>query len=167
LSLSLSKIILVSLWNPKVHYCVHKSPPVDPMWVQTRGALKHFVTNYFFTVRGWCPHAQPSSWRTTPCRLSAIAYSIYSQLPSVSGGLPFICNLRTRHSVVTRTHLTWVWFPLTPLSRVSFFKNYFTITSPHKVLISISFLIFLSHLMLFNICISDRAVYNPRINQHV
>jgi hypothetical protein len=30
------------------------------------------------------------------------AYSIYSQLPSVSGGLPSIRNLRTRHAVVTR-----------------------------------------------------------------
>jgi hypothetical protein len=26
------------------------------------------------------------SWRTTPCRLSAIAYLIYSQLSSISGG---------------------------------------------------------------------------------
>jgi hypothetical protein len=31
-------------------------------------------------------HAQPPSWRTTPFRLSATAYSIYSQLPSISGG---------------------------------------------------------------------------------
>jgi hypothetical protein len=26
------------------------------------------------------------SWRTSPCQLSATAYSIYSQLPSISGG---------------------------------------------------------------------------------
>jgi hypothetical protein len=60
-----------------------------------------------FTVRGCWPHAQPPSWRTTPCRLSATAYSIYSQLPSVPGGLPSTHNLRTRHAMVTRTHLTW------------------------------------------------------------
>jgi hypothetical protein len=48
------------------------------------------------------PHAQPPNWRTTLCRLSATAYSIYSQLPSVSGGLLSIRNLRTRHAVVTR-----------------------------------------------------------------
>jgi hypothetical protein len=30
------------------------------------------------------------------------AYSIYSQLHSVTGGLLSICNLRTRHAVVTR-----------------------------------------------------------------
>jgi hypothetical protein len=47
------------------------------------------------------PRPTPS-WRTTHCRLSATAYSIYSQLPSVSGGLPSIRNLRTRHAVVTR-----------------------------------------------------------------
>ncbi|XP_069668946.1 dynein axonemal heavy chain 6 isoform X3 [Periplaneta americana] len=32
------------------------------------------------------PFIQPPSWRTTPHRLSATAYSIYSQLPSISGG---------------------------------------------------------------------------------
>jgi hypothetical protein len=31
LSLSLSKNILLSLWNPKVHNRVHKSPPLDPV----------------------------------------------------------------------------------------------------------------------------------------
>jgi hypothetical protein len=39
-----------------------------------------------------------SSWRTTPCRLSATAYSIYSQLLSISGGRSSIRNLRTRMS---------------------------------------------------------------------
>jgi len=34
------------------------------------------------------PLVQPPSWTTTPCRLSATAYSIYSQLPSISGGRP-------------------------------------------------------------------------------
>jgi hypothetical protein len=39
-----------------------------------------------------------------PCRLSTTAYSMYSQLPSISGGRSSICNLRTHHAVVTGTH---------------------------------------------------------------
>jgi hypothetical protein len=70
--------------------------------VQVRGTLKHFVKIKNFYGEGLRPHAQPPSWITTPCRLSATAYSIYSQLPSVPEGLPSIRNLRTRHAVVTR-----------------------------------------------------------------
>jgi hypothetical protein len=32
--------------------------------------------------------AQPPSWRTTPCRLSATAYLKYSQLPSILESYP-------------------------------------------------------------------------------
>jgi hypothetical protein len=60
-----------------------------------------------FTVRGCFPHAQPPSWRITPYRLSATAYSVHSQLSSVPGRLPSIHNLRTHHAMVTRPPLTW------------------------------------------------------------
>jgi hypothetical protein len=75
--------------------------------VQVQGSCKLFITNLFFTVKGCLPHAQPPSWRTTPCRLSAAAYSIYSQLPSIAGVCSSICCPRSRHAVVTGTHLTW------------------------------------------------------------
>jgi hypothetical protein len=41
------------------------------------------------------------SWRTTPRRLSATAYSIYSHIHSTLEAVFFIPDLRTRHSVVT------------------------------------------------------------------
>jgi hypothetical protein len=41
------------------------------------------------------PHAPPPSLRTTPCLLSATAYSIYME------GVSCTRNLRTRHAVVT------------------------------------------------------------------
>ena len=57
--------------------------------VQVRGFLcKRFVTGYVFTVRSCLHLAQPPSWRTTPCRLSTTAYSIYSQLPSILEAVP-------------------------------------------------------------------------------
>jgi hypothetical protein len=47
-----------------------------------------FHNKLLFTARTcYTSHlAQPPSWRATPCRLFATAYSIYSQLPSISGG---------------------------------------------------------------------------------
>jgi hypothetical protein len=58
------------------------------------------------------PHAQPPSWRTTPCRSSAAAYSVYSQQSSIAGGHVYIWNPMTSHAVVTRdppnTHVLWV-----------------------------------------------------------
>ena len=52
----------------------------------------------FFTVRTSPP-------RPTP-KLSATAYSIHPQLPSVSGGRSSIRHQRTSHAVVTGTHLS-------------------------------------------------------------
>jgi hypothetical protein len=57
-----------------------------------------------------CP-PPPPSWRTTPCRLSAAAYSIYSRLTSIAGGRSSIRNPRTRHAVGTGTPPNMVNFP--------------------------------------------------------
>jgi len=67
--------------------------------VQARGSCNHFLKRSVFTEKS-CQHlAQPRSWRTTSCRLSATAYSIYSQLsttleavsPTVTCGRPMLC----------------------------------------------------------------------------
>ena len=47
-----------------------------------------FLNVLFFTGRSFYRLVQPPSWRTTPCRLSATAYSIYLQLPSISEAVP-------------------------------------------------------------------------------
>jgi hypothetical protein len=52
------------------------------------------------------PLAQPPSWMTTPCRLSATAYSIYSQLPNLEA-VSYIRDPRMRNAVVTGTHIPW------------------------------------------------------------
>ena len=71
--------------------------------IKARSTCLCYVTMPVLTVKS-CQHlAQPSSWRTTPRQPSATAYSIYSQLPSTSSD----SNPRTRHAVLTGTHLSW------------------------------------------------------------
>jgi len=56
--------------------------------IQVWGTCLYFITWYIFTVRS-CSHlTQPLSWSTIPWRLSATAYSIYSQLPSILEAVP-------------------------------------------------------------------------------
>ena len=63
------------------------------VYIQFQGFLcKPFVTRYVFMVRSCWHLAHPPSCRSTPCRLSVTAYSIYSHLPC-------ICNLWTCHAV--------------------------------------------------------------------
>ena len=71
-------------------------------WAHYSGSIQvwctrlYFVTRYVFTLRTFSHPSQPLSWSTTPCRLCATAFSIYSQLPSIlevvplsaTGGLP-------------------------------------------------------------------------------
>jgi hypothetical protein len=55
--------------------------------IQVLGSFWIFVTNLFFLRwRVVSPTPNPQAWRTTPCCLSAAAYSIYSQLRSIAGG---------------------------------------------------------------------------------
>jgi hypothetical protein len=67
---------------------IQRMRPVPRLHVRFRNKL-------IFYGEELLAHVQPPSWRTIPCRLSATAYSIHSQLPSIR-------NLRTRLAVVTR-----------------------------------------------------------------
>jgi hypothetical protein len=83
--------------------------------VRFRGLCVRFVTGLSFYGEELLAPPQPQSCRTTPCRLSATAYSKYSQLPSISAGRSSIRNLRTRHAVVIGTHLSWCHIVVTAL----------------------------------------------------
>jgi hypothetical protein len=74
-------------------------------FIHVQCCFVHFIRSLFFSVK--CkPHTQHPNWRTTPCRLSADAYSVYLQLPSIAGCRCSIRNLRTSHAVVTVTRRT-------------------------------------------------------------
>jgi hypothetical protein len=53
---------------------------------------------------------------------------MYSQLPSIPGGRSSIRNPRTRHAVVTGTHLTWTEKMLTVgnYARKNFYTEHFS-----------------------------------------
>jgi hypothetical protein len=72
--------------------------------VQVRGSIEIVVTNLFVYGEG----LSVPRWRTSPCHLSAAAYSIYSQLPSTVGDRSSIRKLRKSHAVPTGTHPTWI-----------------------------------------------------------
>jgi hypothetical protein len=47
-----------------------------------------------FTVRSYQHFTQPPNWRTTPCRHSTTAYSMYSQVPSTLEDVPASATYR-------------------------------------------------------------------------
>ena len=61
--------------------------------------------NMAMFVRWGVVNTSPNSlsWSTSSCPLTATAYSVYSQLPSICGGRSSVCNLKTRRAVVTAT----------------------------------------------------------------
>jgi hypothetical protein len=74
-------------------------PEPDPFWL--------FVANLFFcSEEFWAPRPT-TKLEAHPLSAVATAYSVYSQLPYLEA-ISSICNLKTRHAVVTRDPLKYV-----------------------------------------------------------
>ena len=75
----------------KIHLNINlPSTPWSPKWSLSLSfpLSDDFITRYVFRVKRFYLLAQPPIWRTSPCRLSATGYSIFSQLPSVQEAVP-------------------------------------------------------------------------------
>jgi len=87
------------------HLCLCLTIGPFPLGLSTKTVhVKCFNIKSFYgeELLAPCP-----SWKINPCWLSTSAYSIYSELCSIYGVRLSFPSLRTRHAVVTGTHLSW------------------------------------------------------------
>jgi hypothetical protein len=73
---------------------------------QIRGPFCNISQNSDFCGEGFLAPVPNASWRTTSYRLTTIAYSVYSQLPSVPGGL---CGKMRKDHFHLQVKYTFQW----------------------------------------------------------
>ena len=121
---------------------------------RSENLCEHFETKYIFTRRSCYHLAQTPSWRTTPCRLSATASSIYSKLLSVLETVP--------PSVASGRAMPW-WQGPTYHGGYSYVINFIITTSNPNITTFTAHLICTLFLPLHSLSIHLLLILRPRI----